>query len=268
MLIDTHCHLEMHLQYPLISQLSQENYQTVENIINEAYKQDVTKIVNISTTYERCLQGISFAQKFSPVYVSVGIHPCDITTTWHEDLKKIKELLAHKTENKIVGIGETGLDFYHPGYNIEQQENVFRNHIELALEHDLALVIHTRNALDETLEILHEYRANGLRGVIHCFSGDLATAHDIQKLNFMMGIGGIITYPKNEELRSVVKALHLKNMVLETDAPFLPPQHMRGKQNNPAQVRTIADYCAELLQIDVATVAKITSDNANALFKF
>lgn len=268
MLIDTHCHLEMILQYPLITSFSKENYQTVENIINNAYQQDVTKIVNISTTYERCLQGITFAQKFSSVYVSAGIHPCDITPTWKEDLQKIKLLLAHKTEHKIVGIGETGLDFYHPGYDVAQQEHVFRNHIELALEHDLALVVHTRNALDETLKMLQEYCKQGLRGVIHCFSGDLTTAQDIQKLGLMMGIGGIITYPKNEELRTVVKALQLKNIVLETDAPFLPPQHIRGKQNMPAQIRTIAEYCAQLLDMELSTVAEITTANANQLFKF
>lgn len=268
MLIDTHCHLEMILQYPLITSLSQENYQTVANIIDEAHKQDVSKIVNISTTYERFLQGLTFAQKFSGVYVSAGIHPCDITAAWHEDLKKIKIFLAEKQKNKMVGIGETGLDFYHPGYNVAQQENVFRNHIELALEYDLALVVHTRNALDETLKIIQEYRANGLRGVIHCFSGDLATAREIQKLNFMMGIGGIITYPKNEDLRNVVKALNLQNIVLETDAPFLPPQHMRGKQNSPAHIKTIAQFCAELLNMDVAMVARMTSDNASSLFKF
>lgn len=268
MLIDTHCHLEMILQYPLISTLSKENYQTVENIINEAYNHNVTKIVNISTTYERCLQGISFSQKFSPVYVSVGIHPCDITSTWQEDLQKIKLLVNDKQRNKIVGIGETGLDFYHPGYNVEQQKTVFRHHIELALEHDLALVVHTRSALDETLKIIQEYQHQNLRGVIHCFSENLSIAHDIQKLKFMMGIGGIITYPKNEALRTVIKELQLHNIVFETDAPFLPPQHIRGKQNTPAQVKTIAEYCAQLVGQDLATVAQLTSDNAMHLFKF
>lgn len=268
MLIDTHCHLEMMVQHSLISTLSPEQYQTIQSVVNEAEKNFVKNLITIGTTYERSLQGIAIAQKNPGVFSAIGIHPCDITPTWNDDIKKLKELAAQKQFHKIVGIGETGLDFYHPGFNIEQQKEVFRAQIELALEYDLALVVHSRNAIDETLKILQEYQESPLRGIIHCFSESLAIARDIQKLNFMMGIAAIITYPKNQYLRDIVREFELSNMVLETDSPFLPPQALRGKQNSPAQVRTVADYIAtEILNVPFEKVADKTTNNAKQIFK-
>ena len=267
MLIDTHCHLEMMLQYEQIATISKENYQTVEKIIDDAKNNNVTTLVTIGTTYERCLHGVTFAQKYDPVFATIGIHPCDITDSWQEELKKLAQLIPDK-KNKIVGIGETGLDFYHPGFNVELQKKVFRHQIELALTHNLAIVVHSRSAIDETLQILQEYKKNNLRGVIHCFGENISVARDIQQLNFMMGIAAIITYPKNESLRDAVRTLQLDNMVFETDSPFLPPQHLRGKQNSPAQVYTVAQYCAELLNLPLETVAEKTTKHAQTLFQF
>lgn len=267
MFIDTHCHLEMLLQYPILESFSQENYQTVENILQDARIQGVNSCITIGTTYQRCLQGIDFAQRYEGVWATVGIHPCDITENWHTELQQFKIVLNNKEQHKIVGIGETGLDFYHPGYNIEQQKTVFRAQIELALEYDLALVVHTRSAIDETLKILQEYAPQNLRAVIHCFGENSAIAHDIEQLNFMLGIGAIITYPKNEYLRTIIKERECHNIVLETDAPFLPPQSMRGKQNTPANIALIGAYYAELLDWPVERVADATTANAKKLFR-
>lgn len=273
MLIDTHCHLEMMLQYPnqaslLIPALSPEQYQTIQSVVNEAEKNFVKNLITIGTTYERSLQGISIAQKNPGVFTAIGIHPCDITPSWNEDLKKLKNLAAEKELHKIVGIGETGLDFYHPGFNVEQQKEVFRAQIEIALEYDLALVVHSRSAIDEVLKIIQEYQNTPLRGIIHCFSESLEIARDIQKLNFMMGIAAIITYPKNQYLRDIVREFELNNMVLETDSPFLPPQALRGKQNNPAQVRTVAEYIAkEIFDWPLNKIADKTTNNAKQVFR-
>lgn len=266
MLIDTHCHLEMILQYPQLETLSEENYQAVQNIIDEAEAAGVTGMITIGTTYQRCIQGMLLAQRFEQVYATVGLHPCDLTDNWREELQQLATEINNQ-RNNIIGIGETGLDFYHPGFNIEQQKRAFHAQIELALAHNRALVVHSRHAIDETLEVLQTYQQSGLRGVVHCFSEQRAIAYDIQKLGLMIGIGGIITYPKNEYLREIVREIGLANIVLETDAPFLPPQHMRGKQNRPAHIRTIAQCIAEIVALPLETVAATTTANARRLFK-
>ena len=173
-----------------------------------------------------------------------------------------------KGSHKIVALGEIGLDFYHPGFDVKKQKEVFCAQIELALAHNLPIVVHSRNAIDETLAIIQTYQKNNLRGIIHCFSESLSIAYDIQKMHFMMGIAAIITYPKNQYLRDVVKEFELNNMVLETDAPFLPPQALRGKQNSPAEVRTIAEFIAqEVLDWSLEKVAEKTTSNAKQVFK-
>jgi TatD DNase family protein len=272
-LIDTHCHLEMMVQNSYqektpYKKLTLEQYQTLQNVVNQAEKNFVRTLITIGTTYERSIQGIDIAKQFEHVFAVIGIHPCDITDSWKQDLQTLSVLATEKEYYKIVGIGETGLDFYHPGFNSEQQKQVFHAHIELALKHDLALIVHTRNAIDETLQIIQQYKGTPLRGIIHCFSETLDIARDIQNMGFMMGIAAIITYPKNESLRDVVKTLELNNMVLETDSPFLPPQALRGKQNNPSHVRTIAEYVAhEVLGWSFEKVAETTSFNATKVFR-
>ena len=137
----------------------------------------------------------------------------------------------------------------------------------MALEYDRAIVIHTRQATEETLKIIDEYKNHPPRGVFHCFSEDIDFARYVIGLGFYIGIPGTITYPKNDRLREIVSTLGLGNIVLETDSPYLPPQHMRGKQNHPREVATIANYVAKLLHIDLEEVARITTANGNRLFR-
>ena len=197
----------------------------------------------------------------------VGIHPNDCTENWRSDLEEIKKLITEKEKNKIYGIGECGLDFHYPDYNLQRQKDAFKAQIELALEHNLGLVVHTRDAAQETMRCLEEFKNANLRAVIHCFSEDQSFADFAITNNFLLGIGGIITYPKNNYLRDIVKKVTINNIVLETDAPFLPPQTMRGKQNHPQNIRLIADYIAQLCETDFETVAGVTTSNAEKLFK-
>ena len=138
--------------------------------------------------------------------------------------------------------------------------------IELALEHNIALVVHTRDARDETLRSLEEFKGQITKGIIHCFSEDLDFAKTVIDWNFALGIGGTVTYPKNNELRKVVTTVPLESIVLETDAPFLPIQAMRGKQNDPQYIVTIAQYIAELCEQELATVAQKTTTRAQQIF--
>ncbi len=179
-----------------------------------------------------------------------------------------KGLLLNKKEYKIVGIGECGIDKHYPNYNLEQQQDVFHAQIQLAIEHDLALVIHSRDADQETYDVLAQYKGEkNFRGTIHCFSSDENYAQKYIDLGFVLGFGGTVTYPKNETLRSVVKMIPLEKIILETDAPFLSPQSVRGTKNNPANIRIIAEYIAQLRSENFEEVASTIKKTTTTLFK-
>lgn len=267
MLIDTHCHINSMVKKDFDRPLTQEEYRPAVTIVNEAAESGVTKILNVGTSLIESENCIELAKRFPHVYAAIGIHPNDLTDTWKEDLKKLALYLEQKEELKIVAIGETGMDKHYPDYNIVRQKDAFKAQIELTLKHDLALVVHTRDAAEETLRCLEEYKNQGLRGTIHCFSEDLSFAQTAISWGFVLGIGGTITYPKNNVLREVVKTVGLESIILETDAPFLPPQSMRGQQNHPKYIRTIAEYIANELTVSFELVAQITTKNAESIFK-
>lgn len=268
MLIDTHCHINMIVKNTFDSILTQQDIQSAKKIIENATLAQVTKILNVGTSLIESRNCITLAQKYDSVCAAIGIHPNDCTAEWRSDIDQLKKLLSHKEKNKIVAIGECGIDFHYPDYDLQRQKDAFKTQIDLALEHDLALVVHTRDAGEVTLRCLEEFKNSGLRGTIHCFSEDLYFAKEALAMGFMLGIGGTITYPKNNQLRDVVTTVGLEHILLETDAPFLPPQSIRGQQNSPAQIRTIAEYIAQLLTTTFDTVAQETTKNAEKVFKF
>jgi TatD DNase family protein len=245
--------------------LQKSDVSKAEIIIKEAHEARVFLIINVGTRKIENQNCILLAQTFDSVFATVGIHPND-SDTWQEDFALLKKWLQHKKEHKIVGIGECGIDMHYPDYDLNRQRDAFKAQIELALEHDLALIVHSRDAYDETLQILEEYKNNITRATMHCFSYDQAFATTVTDWGFMLGIGGTVTYPKNNELRNVVTSTDLKNIVLETDAPFLPPQSIRGKQNHPKEIVTIAHFIAELRGETFETVAQQTTENALQLF--
>lgn len=266
MLIDTHCHINIMVKKTFDTPLTEADYAKAQPIITLASQSDVKKILNVGTSLIESKNCIALAQRFESVYASVGIHPNDLTDMWKNDMATLAHDIKRKQELKIVAIGECGVDKHYPDYNIVRQMDAFRYQIEVALAHDLALVIHSRDAYEETLQCLEEYKNQGLRGTIHCFSEDLAFARTALSLGFVLGIGGTITYPKNEILRDVVRIVGLEHIILETDSPFLPPQIIRGKQNQPRYIRTIAHYIGELLNLPYETVAATTTHNAERIF--
>jgi len=234
-------------------------------IIEQATAAGVSLIINVGTRSIENANCVLLAQTFNSVFATVGIHPND-SGTWQEDFELLKKWVQKKEEHKIVGIGECGMDMHYPDYNLNRQRDAFKAQIELALEHNLALVVHSRDAYDETLRILEEYKNNLSHAVMHCFSYDQAFAKTVTDWDFVLGIGGTITYPKNNELRAIVASTDIKNIVLETDAPFLPPQVIRGKQNHPKEIATIAEYIAELRGESFESIAQQTTKNALKLF--
>lgn len=265
MLVDTHCHVNMMVKSQFDVPLSDSLLPDAQAIIDAAQNEGVTTIINVGTSFVESKNCIMLARAFDGLYATVGIHPNDADENWKKELKELEGMIADST-NKIVGIGETGLDRHYKDYNLQRQLDAFRAQIELALEHNLGLVIHSRDAYDETLRALEEYAKHDLRAVMHCFSYDKDFADQVISWGLKLGVGGTITYPKNNELRNVVSSVKLSDLVLETDAPFLPIQSMRGKKNAPKYIKDIADYIAELQKESIDEVASLTTQQAKRLF--
>lgn len=265
-LVDTHCHINSMIKESFDIPLTQDSLPAAAEIIKQAAAHGVMRIINVGTSLIESHNCLVLAKTFEHVWASVGIHPNDATENWLADFKEIAALTKKHRENKIVAIGECGLDRHYPDYNIARQIDAFKAQIELALEYDLAIIVHTRDAYDETLKVLEEYRNQVSRGIIHCFSEDLAFAQIALSLGFSIGLGGTITYPKNNILRSVATTIPLESIVLETDAPFLPIQSMRGKKNHPQYIYDIAYFLSGLRNLTLEDVARVTTLNACRIF--
>lgn len=266
MFIDTHAHLNTILKNDFDTTLTVQTIAEIDSFIQDAHNHDVRILINVATSLIESHNSVALADAYDSVFATVGIHPNDCTESWYKDFEIIRDLAKKKFKNKIVGIGECGIDKHYPNYIITRQYDAFRAHIELALEYDLALVVHSRDAYDETLKALDEYAGQIKHGVMHCFSYDQPFADHVIKNNFVLGIGGTVTYPKNTDLRTIVQKCDSKDFVLETDAPFLPPQQFRGQKNYPKYIPVIADFIAKLRGQSLETIAEQTTRNAYALF--
>ena len=195
-------------------------------------------------------------------YAMMGLHPYSVKDNYKEELKTVKEWLGKRN---FAAIGEIGLDFYWDKTFTQQQYESFEQQIEWALEYNLPIVIHTRNAMAETIEVVKKYSAKGIKGIFHCFSGSHQDAMDIVSMGFYLGIGGVLTY-KNSGLAEVIKQVDLNSIVLETDSPYLTPVPYRGKRNESSYIKIIAEKLAQIKNISVEEVALITTANAEGIF--
>lgn len=253
MFIDTHTHLYS-------EEFNGDRYER----INDAISKSVTKfyLPNIdSTTIEGMLQlEIHFPDQCFPM---MGLHPCSVKENYREELDIVKKWLDLR---RFSAIGEIGMDLYWDKTFIKEQELAFREQIFWALEYNYTIVIHCRNAFDEIFSILKSYEKLP-KGIFHCFSGDIIEAQKILSLgNFKLGIGGVVTF-KNSGLDKVVEQLHLTDLVLETDAPYLAPVPFRGKRNESSYIPIIAQKIAEIKNITIEEVAEVTSKNAEEIFE-
>ncbi len=265
-LIDTHCHINIMVKKIFDTPLTQEHLVAAKIIVDQAIAHRVTQIINVGTSVIESKNCVLLAQTFNSCFAAVGIHPNDCTSEWKNEVKEIEKLILNDWEKRIVAIGECGLDFHYPDFDLQRQKDAFRAQIELALKYDLPLIVHTRAAAQETLGVIDEFRDKKLRGVIHCFSEDLAFAQECIARSFVLGIGGPLTYPKNEELRRVFSSVPLESIILETDAPYLPIQPMRGKENHPMYIEAVAVFLAQLRNDTIENIAHTTTDNAHKLF--
>ncbi|MFY9310116.1 MAG: TatD family hydrolase [Bacteroidia bacterium] len=196
-------------------------------------------------------------------FAMIGLHPCSINATVQHELQVMRHWL---TRRKFVAIGEIGIDLYWDKTFIQQQQDAFRAQINLAKQYGLPYVIHSRNSFDEVMEIVNEFKSDNIKAIFHCFSGNVQQAEEVIAAgDFKLGIGGVVTF-KNSGLDKVVEAIDLKNIVLETDAPYLAPVPHRGQRNNPGYLMLIARKIAEIKNISIEEVAEITTQNSKYVF--
>lgn len=251
MFIDTHCHL------------SKEFYEDIEEVLKEDQEAGISKIIVSSCEVKEYQEVIKYASENSFIYLSLGIHPeYASTTTTDKDLETLESLLTNT--KKIVALGEIGLDYYYTKENKQAQQDLFRKQLQLAEKLHLPVVIHSRDATEDTINILKEFP--NVKGDIHCFSGSIETANIYIKMGYKIGIGGVVTF-KNSKLYEVVDAIDIENIILETDSPYLTPDPYRGKQNSSKYIPIIAKKIADIKNISLEEVGRITSKTAESLFK-
>ena len=251
-LTDTHTHLY---------------YETNQDILDELMKRCLDKQVNrlflpnVNSSSIPLVFGLAdqYPQNCFPM---LGLHPCDVKENYTEELSAIRNEIDQK---KIYAVGEIGIDLYWDKTTLALQQQAFRTQIAWAKELDLPIVIHCREAFAEIYEILSDEKDDELRGIFHCFTGNAEQARQVIDLNFYLGIGGVLTY-KNSGLDKVVADISLENLVLETDSPYLPPVPHRGKQNESSYLVYIAQKLADLKQVSIEEVARVTTKNSENIF--
>jgi len=250
--IDTHCHLDILESTP-------------EETIIEAKQAGVQRMVTIAVDEPSLDFVSSTVQEFPSVYGSVGFHPHDASKLTKSLLQKIRQLAEE--QHKLIAIGETGLDYHYMNSPAEIQQQAFRKQLQLAVELNLPVILHSREAETDTLNILQEFPVPS-HGVAHSFTSSIEMARTLVEMGWYLGINGIVTFKNAEDLRKVVRWLPLDRLLLETDSPFLAPIPFRGKPNKPAHIPAIATFIAELREISLEELAQQTTANAQRLFNF
>jgi TatD DNase family protein len=251
-MIDSHCHLD---HEPLMSDL--------KNVIKRSKAVGIEKLLTISTSFESFSRIKEIINKDEMIYGTIGIHPhesnLDIITS---DII-VKNLKEHP---KIIGIGETGLDFFYNNSEKDKQISSFKEHIEASIQANVPLIIHSRNAEEETFNILNAYKNNDLKILMHCFTGSEEFAKKLSELDAFFSASGIITFKNSIELQNTFKTISLNRVLVETDSPFLAPVPMRGKKNEPSFIQFTVEKLAELKNISKDETIKATTNNFNELF--
>lgn len=248
-LVDSHCHLNM-IDYAALES-------DVDTVIQAAKSNDVQHMLCVGTLLTDVQANLTLAEKYDTISISVGLHPNELVE--HEPT--IEELVALASHPKVVAIGETGLDYYRSEGDVQWQQDRFRVHIQVAKELTKPLIIHTRQARADTVAILKEEQSLDSRGVLHCFTEDWDMAKQVLDIGFYISFSGIVTFKNAVELQEVAKRVPLDRMLIETDSPFLAPLPYRGKINQPAYVKQIAEFLATLRGIPFETIAEKTTQN-------
>ena len=247
-MIDTHAHI------------TSEFYSNIDSVVNELKENNILCVINCADDIKSSHEVIFLSKKYNTfLYPSIGVHPQNIDLATLGDLNKIESLI---NSEKIIAIGEIGLDYNYTNENKEKQKDFFIKQIDIANKYKLPIVVHTRDSIQDCLDILKEHKS---KGIIHCFTGSLEMAKEFINLGFYLGIGGVLTF-KNSNLYKVIENVSLENIVLETDSPFLSPEPFRGQTNTPKNVFLVAKKIAEIKSIKVEEVIEITTNNSHKIF--
>ena len=253
MLIDSHAHLNSHK--------FKDDFQQV---LQRAKENNVLSIVNIGYNLESSYKSIELAEQYDQIVAAIGFHPHDASDVKEQEWAPFRELVGH---HRVVAIGEMGLDYYRNLSPKEIQKNVFREQIRIAKEIKKPIIIHDRDAHLDVLTIIKEEQAGANGGVMHCFSGSKETAKECMDLGFHISIAGPVTFANAPRLQDVARYIPLDRLMIETDCPYLAPVPHRGKRNEPAYVRYVAEKIAELRQLDYEQIAEATAKNTKQLFR-
>ena len=249
-MVDTHCHI-----------LS-EYYDNMDELIKNIKNAGVNKIIVNGTSMKSNKEVLELVKRYDIIYGAIGFQPTELDDFKYDDIKWLEE---HINDDKIVAIGEIGLDYHYDNTDKELQQKVFKKQLELASFYNKPIIVHSRDSIKDTYDMLNNYN---LQGSIHCYSGSVEMAREFIKIGFYLGIGGVVTYKNAKNLINVINDIPLEYILLETDSPYLTPEPFRGGDNSPEFIPIIAKKIAEIKEVDLRKVEKITTDNANRLFDF
>lgn len=250
MIFDTHAHYD-----------SEQFDEDRDTILWEVHRQGVGAIVNVGASYESCFRVPELAKQYPFMYAAVGVHPDEVGDLNEESFARMKEQFGHE---KVIAVGEIGLDYYWDNEPRELQKKWFIRQLQLAKELGLPVLVHSREAAADTMDIMKEH-AGGLKGVIHCYSYSKEMALEYVKMGFHIGVGGVVTFKNGKKLKTVVEAVPLDSIVLETDCPYMAPEPFRGKRNNSSYIKYVAQEIARLKGVSYEEVLVRTEENARKM---
>ena len=253
-MIDSHCHLD---HEPL--------FENLIDVIKRSKENGITKLLTICTTIDSFEKIKTIVKKDQIIYGTYGIHPHE---TENDQIDKQTIIEAFKQNDKIIGVGETGLDFFYNHSNKDKQISSFKSHIEASINLNKPIIIHSRNAENETFNILNSYKSNDLKILMHCFTGSLEFSKKLLSLGAFFSASGIITFKNSIDLQNTFKTIPLEKLLIETDSPFLAPIPMRGKKNEPSFIKFTLEKLSSLKGTTIEQMSVITTDNFNKIFDF
>lgn len=249
-MIDTHCHI------------SCDDYDDINSLILKLVNAGIKKVIVNGYDMKSNLEVLSLVNKYDIVYGALGFHPNDLDSFNDEDITFLED---HINDDKIVALGEIGLDYHYDGYDKNKQIYAFKKQLEIAKKNKKPIIVHSRDAIQDTYDILSGY---SLTGSIHAFSGSLEMAKQFVNLGYYLGVGGVVTYKNGRKLREVLECIDLEYILLETDSPYLTPEPYRGTKNDSSYIPLIASKIAEIKECSFEYVVEITTKNASSLFDF
>ncbi len=253
-IVDSHCHLDS-LDY-------QQQHQDLDEVIDNAQRRDVRFMLGVATTLQSYLALKKLTAGYEQIRLSCGVHPLNL----QDESWSFEQLSDYATDSRVIAIGETGLDYYYQQDNKSQQQEAFCQQISLGRQLNKPVIVHTRQAIDDTLSLLAKERVADCGGVLHCFTEDKTAAGKLLDMGMYISFSGIVTFRNAEQIREAARYVPLERILVETDSPYLAPVPYRGKANQPAYTRDVAEYLAVVKGVDVERLAQQTTDNFCQLF--